>query len=332
MFFNHRELFIIAEIGVNHEGDINKAKELIKLAKKAGSDAVKFQVYTPWRYSGLTDIDRFNRVSKFSLSEAQFLDLKEVAHNEGITIFASAISEDWVPFLAKNTDIIKIASGDLTFKPVIEAAAKMAKKVILSTGCANMDEIAQAIAWFKCASSVDNIKDQLCLMHCVSAYPTPMEVANISAIAYLKEKFGLEVGYSNHVEGIDASLGAIALGARVIEVHFTDQKHGRDFRDHALSLEWQDLKELRQRADNIIQSLGKFDKFVMNCEKDNRKIIRKGLIAAENLSKGHILTQEDIAFARPGAYFSSNDISKVIGKELQENVQKGFMLLPNCLK
>ncbi|MEM7070647.1 MAG: N-acetylneuraminate synthase family protein, partial [Pseudomonadota bacterium] len=268
-------------------------------------------------------------VSQFCLTESQFLELKQVADEQNIMIFSSAISEDWVPFLAQHTELIKIASGDLTFRPVIESVAKTSKQAILSTGCGNDQEISQAIKWFKDATTNNDISNQLYLMHCVSAYPTPMEEANILSIPYLRETFGLQVGYSNHVIGIDAPLAAVALGARVIECHFTDQKHGREFRDHALSLEWQDLIEFRKRAENIIRSMGFFGKKVMDCEKDNRNIIRKGLMAAKDIKAGQIISTNDIAFARPATGFSSDQFNAIVGKKISTDIKKGYPFTPS---
>ena len=327
------DLFIIAEIGVNHEGNILEGKKLIRLAKKGGADAVKLQVYTPWRYSCSDDKERLERLKKFYISKDDFLSLKEEAEKHNIILFSSMLSEDWVDFLSQHTQILKIASGDLTFKPLIEAVAKTGKKTIMSTGSSTLKEIEEAIQWFKENSIYENdINKQLTLMHCVSSYPTPIEQANIKSIPFLKEKFNLNVGYSNHVIGMNASLAAVALGARVIELHFTDQKHDREFRDHSLSFEFEEILRFKESAINIIKSLGKFNKMVMDVEKDNLKLIRKGLIASKDLDINHEITEDDIAYARPAKYFSSNEISLILGKKTKTIIKKGFVFKDDNLK
>lgn len=324
MFKNN--LNIIAEIGINHEGSFQKAQELLKSAAETGVDFVKFQSYTPKYYASAINPERLERVSKFSLTEENFKTLSKQAGALGIGFLSTPLTEDWVNKLSPLCAAFKIASGDITFKPVIQQAAKTGKTIILSTGAATLDEVDQAVNWVSDIVGKEKLKDRLILMQCVSAYPTPIEQANILSIPFLKERYGVHIGYSNHVIGMNACLGAAALGAKVIEVHFTDCKEGRSFRDHSLSFDEADLKEFVSRAHDIRKSLGTYTKEVQPCEEDGRPLMRKGLIAANNLKAGETLTPDNVIFARPATEFTSNEFDSLLGKTLQEDVKEGFLI------
>ena len=229
------EVCVVAEIGVNHEGDVNAALRMLQLAKQSGADAAKLQTYTPERFASANDADRLKQVTARALSEADHRQLAREARALDLPLFSTPVTEDVVALLAELFPALKIASGDLDFEPVIRAAAASGRPTMISTGLGTDDEIERAIGWF--ADELDDgidVRDQLILMHCVSAYPTPMDQANVRSVPYLSGRFGLRVGYSNHVIGPEAVLAAVALGAPVVEVHFTDNKQGRTFRDHAL--------------------------------------------------------------------------------------------------
>jgi N-acetylneuraminate synthase/N,N'-diacetyllegionaminate synthase len=326
------ELTIIAEVGVNHEGSIDKAIELTKLAAEAGANIVKFQSYTTDRFIAAHDEERRKRVEKFALSKNDFLVLFQLCQKLGVGFMSTPVTEDWVEILAPLCPAIKIASGDITFKPVIQEAAKTGKKLLISTGAATIKEIRQAISWVEEIVGPSKLLDSLILMHCVSAYPTPIEEANIRSIPYLKELFGLEIGYSNHVKNLHASLAAVALGAKVIEVHFTDCKEGREFRDHSLSFDPTDLITFISMAKEVEKSLGVYDKFVQKCEMDTIKLIRKGIVAARNLRKGDIISKSDIMYARPAIEFSSEEVEDLIGYQINRNINKGFLIPKSAVK
>lgn len=317
---------IIAEIGVNHEGSISKALNLLTLAAQTGVKYVKFQSYTPERYVSGFDQERLLRIKKFALSEQEFLEISNLANSLGISFLSTPLTEDWVEKLNPICPAFKIASGDITFKLVIKAAAKTGKPLIISTGAATLEEIDQAVNWVKEEVGADSLKNRLVLMHCVSAYPAPIDQANILSIPFLKERYGLKVGYSNHVKGLSACLAAVALGADLVEVHFTDCKEGREFRDHELSFDKHDLKEFIRIAGEIRQSLGTYSKEVQNCEKEIIPMIRKGIVAARDLKKGAVLSINDLSFARPATEFSSNDIEKLVGFTLKSDIDKGFLI------
>ncbi len=327
-----KDVPIIAEIGVNHEGSIEDALNLITLAYKSGADAVKFQSYTPERYISNNDKDRYSRVKKFHINQEDHIKLINHAKKIGINFFSTPVTEDWLPFLSKNTSAIKIASGDITFEPIIKEAAKTNLPVILSTGASNINEINKAISWFKESSEDKEISNRLILMHCVSLYPTPLEKANLNSIKFLKDHTGLKVGYSNHVEGIIAPSLAIGLGADLIEVHFTDSRENKVFHDHFLSLNPKELSELTKTAPLIKKSMGKYDKFCNEEEKDNLSAIRKGIIAANNIKAGQIIESKNIMYARPSKFIPASDFKKLLGQKAIKNIKKGTSIKLDMLE
>lgn len=317
------EIAIVAEIGVNHEGDPEVAEALVRHAAEAGADAVKFQSYTPERFIAATDAERFARVSRFALDEATHRRLAEVAADAGIVFFSTPVTEDWVPLLDELCPAFKIASGDLTFAPVIRAAARTGKPVIMSTGNGTVEEIDRAVGWIGEEIGESNLAGRLVLMHCVSAYPTPIEEANLRSIPYLAERYGLAVGWSNHVLGPEACLAATALGARVLEVHVTDRKEGREFRDHAMSFEPTELAELVTKARLVRRGLGAFEKKPMPCEAPVRDAMRKGVVAARDLASGATLAEADLMYARPASEFPAEALPTLIGRRLKRAVGRG---------
>lgn len=320
------DVVVIAEIGVNHEGDPAVASKLIQLAHEAGADAVKFQTYTPERFVGTSDPARLERVRGFALSDQMLRELAGEANNLGITMFSAAISEDKIPLLAKLFPVIKIASGDLDFEPAIRGAAATGLPTIISTGLGTLEEIDQAIEWFKDETGLKDIRERLHLMHCVTAYPTPIEDANVLAVPFLANHTGLTVGYSNHVIGLEACYAAIANGASSIEVHFTDCKTGRKFRDHELSCDPDDLATLVKAAPRIKKSLGHPNKVRQTAELPLLQAVRKGVITARDLRAGHVLSRDDLMFARPATEFPSGEVGALVGKRISVNYKMGETL------
>ena len=318
-----RNLVVIAEIGVNHEGDVEAASRMLRLAAEAGADAVKLQTYSPDRFIAASDPERLKRVTRFCLSDDDTRRLALEAVDLGITLFSTAITEDVIRFLDEIFPVMKIASGDLTFEPAVRAAAATGKPVILSTGLGAVEEIDAAIGWVRDETGTDDLSERLVLMHCVSAYPTPIEEANLRSIPFLAERYGVPVGYSNHVPGLDACLAAVALGACVLEVHFTDRREGREFRDHHLSLVPDELTELVGRAVGIRAALGTFGKDRQPSEIPNLAAVRKGIVAARDLEAGTTLSTDDLMFARPATEFAAAEMDQVVGRRLLASVKTG---------
>lgn len=322
---------IVAEIGCNHEGSVSKAMELICLAHQAGADMVKFQSYTPERYVAANDFMRRERVAKFALSKEDHLKLANLANSLGICFMSTPVTEDWVDFLTPLCKTFKIASGDLTFKPIIDAVIKTNKKIFLSTGASTVDEIDKTVSWIQHSIGNQKLAERLTLLHCVSAYPTPIEEANTLSIPFLRDRYQVPVGYSNHVIGMSACLSAVVLGASVIEMHFTDQKQNREFRDHALSFDFEDLKTFVKLSKEIRLSVGAYEKKVQSCESQQVLLMRKGIVATKNLKAGDILRHEDLMYARPATEFHASDLSTLIGKKINQDIQSGYSLLKSSI-
>lgn len=320
------DIAVIAEIGVNHEGDLKVAEKLVEAAAGAGADAVKFQSYTPERFSTTDDAERFARISRFGLSKDDHRRLAEVAGSCGIHFFSSAITEDWVPLIAELGSAIKIASGDLTFEPVIRLAARTGKPVVLSTGGGTVEEVGRAVQWVDEEVAAAGLPQRLVILHCVSNYPTPIESANLLSIPFLRERFGVPVGWSNHVIEPEACLAAVALGATTVEVHVTDRREGRAFRDHELSFEPDQLADLVVRMRHVKKSLGTYTKAPQQTEQDILPLIRKGIVAARDLPAGTPLSRDDLMFARPASEFSWDDIDRVVGRTLIAPVGLGGLI------
>jgi N-acetylneuraminate synthase/N,N'-diacetyllegionaminate synthase len=327
-----RDVVVVAEIGINHEGDVQAAERLVDLAAESGVDAVKLQTYTPERYASASDPERLARVGRFSLDLAAHRQLAAHARERRIPLFSTALTEDVVPFLAEWCPAIKIASGDLNFEPVIRAACATGKPLILSTGNGTIEEIDQALVWCRDMVGEGVLPDRLVLMHCVSAYPTPIEQANVQSVPFLKQRYGLTVGYSNHVYETEAVLAAVALGAQVVEVHMTDKRSGREFRDHALSVEPAELAALVCSVRRVKDSLGRPGKAVQECERPLREIMRKGVVAARNLDAGTVLAQDDLMFARPAVHIPASEMPRLLGRTLVRAVRRGESILREDLR
>ena len=324
----NKEILYIAEIGVNHEGSMSRCIKLIKDAKSAGADVVKFQCFTPEKYH-TTSEERYKRIKKFYFSEADFNKIIKYCKKIKINFLFTPISHDWVKYIKKYSSVIKVASGDLNFKFLIDKILKCNLKIILSTGISDLLEIKKSLNIIK-KKYRKNFKDKLILMHCVSSYPVNDEDANLLSINYLKDKFNLTMGYSNHVKGINACLASIILGARVIEFHFTDNKK-RKFRDHSLSLNKFDVKNLKIIGDNFNKLLGKYEKKINPNVKKDKKNFMKGIIANKNLKKGQRLSLDNLSYARPAKFFHANEINKVLNKKLKKNINLGQLVKKTIL-
>lgn len=321
-----REVVVVAEIGVNHEGDVDAAASLIRLAHEAGADAVKLQSYTPERLASAADPVMAQRVRRFCLDRDAHYRLAEWAKQIGANLFSAAITEDVIPLLAELFPAIKVASGDLNFEPIVRGAAATGKPVILSTGNSTVEEIEQALAWCRAEIGNEGLRDRIALLHCVSAYPAPIEQANLLSIPFLRERFGLITGYSNHVLGQEAVLAAVALGARIVEVHVTDRREGREFRDHAVSFEPPELARLIVSVRKVASSLGKPGKPLQPSELEIRVAMRKGVVAARNLEVGTVLTGDDLMYARPASEFAAAELPRLVGRRLTVALRRGELI------
>ncbi|HBW34977.1 N-acetylneuraminate synthase [Desulfosporosinus sp. BICA1-9] len=314
-------IFIIAEAGVNHNGDVSIAKELIDAAKSAGANAVKFQTFKAehlvskvaqkadyQKQVSETDESQLEMLKKLELSYDDFKDLKKYCEEKGILFLSTAFDFDSIDFLESlEMPIYKVPSGEITNLPYLMKIASTGKPVIMSTGMSDLDEVGLALEVLR-----DNGVGTMTLLHCNTQYPTPFEDANLKAMLTLKERFGLAVGYSDHTLGIEAPIAAIALGATVIEKHFTLNK-SLVGPDHKASLDPQELKAMVTSIRNIEVALGDGIKQPSVSEIMNKEVARKSIVARRNIVKGEIFTQDNLTVKRPGNGISPMKWFEVLG-------------------
>ena len=316
-----KDILIIAEAGVNHNGGIILAKELIAKAKYAGADIIKFQTfisenvvskYAPkaeyQNNNTKTDESQLEMVKKLELSFDDFIELNNYCKEIGIEFLSTAFDFESIDFLNQlGMQVWKIPSGEITNLPYLIKIAKLNKKVILSTGMSTMREIEDAVNILK-----DHGASELIILHCTTEYPTPYEDVNLNAMLAIKERFGYEVGYSDHTMGIEVPIAAVALGAKVIEKHFTLDRT-MDGPDHKASLEPSELKTMVDAIRNIELSMGTGIKEPADSEKKNIAIARKSIVANQSIKKGDILTETNITVKRPGDGISPMKWFEIIG-------------------
>jgi sialic acid synthase SpsE len=320
-FDTSKKVLIIAEIGNNHEGNFDLAVEMIRKAALAGADAVKFQTFKTENFISRLEKDRFARLKKFELPFEKVKALSEEAKKNSVIFLSTPFDLESAEFLNRIVPVFKIASGDNTFYPLLDFVASFGKPVILSTGLADIEQLRKPVAFLKSK----NI--ELVLLHCACAYPVPDAEVNLKAIAALSKKFNCEAGYSDHSLGIDAAVLSSALGARVIEKHFTIDKNYSDFRDHALSADPEDFSLMVEKIRKAELLLGDGAKNVKDCEKANLTAARRSIVAAKDLRKGDFLSLSSLTWLRPGGGLPPGDEKKLIGKKMRRAVAAGEKIL-----
>ena len=320
-----KDILIIGEIGINHEGKLKEAKKMLKLAARSGLNAVKFQLYNLKKYEAKDNISRYRKLNDFNLSDKDYVSLYKEAKNIGINILATPLTEDKVKLAASFGEVIKVASGDINFFPTINNIIKLKKKIILSTGNSTISEISKTINYIKKKSKY--IFKNLSILHCVSLYPTPIDEANIQKIKYLKKRYpNITIGYSNHCTEKEAVLSAVAFGAKIIEIHITDDKKNKEFRDHALSFDKKSLKELVNSIKLTHKSVSNFELNPGKNQTEIKKFMRKGIVASKNIKIGEKFTKKNLHYARPSTYFKLPDIKKLLGQKSKKNFKAGFSI------
>lgn len=332
MFKTLNRTLIIAEIGNNHEGDFAVARDMVTRAADTGVDAVKFQTFIAEKFTAPSDPARFARLKQFQLTFDQFAELADLAHDKGLLFISTPLDIESAAFLGGIVDAIKIASGDNTYWALIDAAARTGKPMIISTGISNQGEIARAAetamnAWSETAAPRD-----LALLHCIVSYPAPPEQANLAAIQTLANAFPeYTIGYSDHTIGIDAAVASVALGAKVVEKHFTLANDYSEFRDHQLSADPATMAELVERIRAVEAMRGNGELGTMACEQDLVTPVRRSIAAAHDLEAGTRLGLRDIVCIRPGGGLAPGQENQVLSKILQRPLSAGDMILPEDL-
>lgn len=323
-----QRVFIIAEIGNNHEGDFDRAKQMVQAAAAVGVDAVKFQTIEPTRLVSARETQRIAQLSRFRFSREQFAELAQVARQCGVLFLSTPFDVDAAAFLDPLVPAFKIASPDNTFWPLIAAVAATGKPVLLSTGLCDGGEVAQTVSFLRKAWGLgpqDDISGRLALLHCVSSYPTPDCQAGLRAIAKLAG-FGATPGYSDHTLGCEAAVLAVAAGARIVEKHFTLDKSRADFRDHQLSADPADLEAIVRRIRQAETMLGPDEVCYAPCEEAGRVAYRRSIVAARDLPQGHCLETVDLDWVRPGGGLAPGREGDVLGKILARSLERGAMI------
>jgi len=325
-----QRVLIVAEIGNNHEGDFARAVELIKAAAAAGADAIKFQTIVPDRLVAPSETARIAQLGRFALTPEQFAKLAEIANRAGVMFLSTPFDIGSVAMLDPLVPAFKIASGDNDWPGLLRAVARTGKPILLSTGLASLAEIESARSvidaeWAKAGSAPG-----LVVLHCVSAYPTAPENANLGAMRALAT-LGTVVGYSDHTLGVNAAVLSVALGGRLIEKHFTLDHDQSEFRDHKLSADPSELAELVVRVREAEAMLGRGDKRRLDQEAPVAAAARRSVHVARDLAAGATLNEADIVCLRPAGGIPAAEMDKVIGRRLARAVAAGARLSPGDL-
>lgn len=319
-----KRVLIIAEAGVNHNGSLELAKQLIDRAVEAGVDIIKFQTFKSeklvskaakqaeyqQRNIGKKDEGQLDMLKKLELSQADHEELISYCNERGIRFFSTAFDMDSIDYLhSLDMGLWKIPSGEITNYPYLRKIAQYNEPVILSTGMCELSDIEAAM---KVLLDFGVQKEQITILHCNTEYPTPFADVNLKAMLEIGEKFGIQIGYSDHTKGIEVPIAAVALGATVIEKHFTLDKN-MEGPDHKASLEPDELKAMVCAIRNIEQALGSGHKTISESERKNIGIARKSIVAARPIEVGELLTEENLTVKRPGNGISPMRWNEVVG-------------------
>lgn len=325
---------IIAEAGVNHNGDIKLAKKMVDVAKQAGVDYIKFQTFSPEKLVSKyaqkakyqkentnSDESQLKMLQKVALSKSEFKQLKEYCSEVGIGFISTPFDDDSINFLEEfDMDFWKIPSGEITNLPYLEKIANTGRKVIMSTGMCEVEEILNAISVLE-----NNGTNDIVLLHCNTQYPTPYEDVNLKAMYAIEKATGKPVGYSDHTQGIEVPIAAVAMGAVVIEKHFTLDK-GMDGPDHKASLEPDELTQMVSSIRKIEKALGDGKKEPSESEKENINVARKSIVASKTIKKGTVFSEDNITVKRPGNGISPMRWYEVIGQTAMRDYEEDEMI------
>jgi len=315
-------VYIIAEAGVNHNGNLSTAKLLVDKAKESGADCIKFQTFISknivTKNAGKADYQKqqtdsnesqLDMLRKLELSFDDFKELKNYCKQKQIEFLSTAFDFDSIDFLnGLEMKRWKIPSGDITNLPYLIKIAKFNRPIILSTGMSTMNDIRLAISTLK-----NNGNSDITILHCTTEYPTPYQDVNLNAMLTIKNEFNVPVGYSDHTRGIEISIAAVAMGATVIEKHFTLDRN-MEGPDHKASLEPDELKNMVNAIRNIEVALGDGEKIPSVSEKKNMTVARKSIIAKISIKRGEIFTEENLTVKRPGNGISPMKWFEILGQ------------------
>ena len=328
--------YIIAEIGANHNGDMNLAKRMIDSAKSCGCDAAKFQSWTPDSLIAKEEYDRNQQyndspkkhfgslkemVAKYYLRPEQHHELKIYCDKTGIEFCSSPFSENEADLLEElGVHFYKIASMDINNPILLKHVAGKGKPIILSTGMATLAEIENAIKTIEREGN-----PQIILLHCIAIYPPAYEDINLNNIPMLRQTFGYPIGFSDHSIGVSIPLASVALGSCVIEKHFTLGKDMPGW-DHEVSSNPEEMKVIVEESRNIAKALGTCRRVVSQAEKEKKLKFRRSIVVKSDLRQGHILTSDDLTFKRPETGIRPDEVQYVIGRELKRDIENDELI------
>lgn len=321
---------IIAEAGVNHNGNYETAMQMVKAAEKAGADYIKFQTFVPEKlvsasakkaeYQKKTtgsEETQLDMLKKLTLTDEEFLNIKNYCDEIEIGFLSTPFDLESIDFLENlNMDFWKIPSGEITNLPYLEKIAKTKKKIVMSTGMSDINEIKDAVNLLE-----KNGAEDIVLLHCNTQYPTPFCDVNLKAMDEIKRKTGKKVGYSDHTNGIEIPIAAAAMGAVVIEKHFTLDRN-MEGPDHKASLEPDELSKMVSSIRNIEKAMGDGMKKPSGSEIKNRDIVRKSIVASKEIKSGELFSEDNITAKRPGDGISPMHWYEVLGTEAIKDFKK----------
>lgn len=311
---------LIAEIGGNHEGDFEYAKKLCQLAIDTDVDMVKFQIYTGDSLVSREESPVRNKhFKRFELSPAQHIELAEMVQAAGLMYTSSVWDLEAMDWIDPYIPVYKIGSGDLTAYPVLKATAALEKPLIISTGLSTEAEVLEAVAFIQSCNPIYKRADMLAVLQCTSMYPINPGDAHLKVMDRYREKTGLTIGYSDHTEGAKALYYAVAMGAEVLEFHFTDERAGKEFRDHKVSLMPHEVKDLIEEIKLIYAYQGQEEKRPTDIEVENGHELsfRRAVYPKMDLAPGTVLSEEHLTVLRPNHGIDARDYAKVLGKKLK---------------
>lgn len=318
--FVEDDVFVIAEIGGNHEGRHDEAVRLVNLACEAAVHAVKLQIYSAeGLVSRVESPDRHQHFKKFSLETDDYLELAQIVTKRGVLFMASLWDRRAVKVFDPLIAVHKIGSGDLNAYELIEAIVETGKPIIMSCGLADLDQILQTVGFIQSIDPTYVSARKLCLLQCGAMYPLPSSEAHLNAMGYIRDKTGLPVGYSDHTIGTEACEIAVAMGACVIEKHFTDSRENKTFRDHQVSLTRDEFREMVDTFGRIKRLQGEYGKSVTLSETEagHMTSFRRAVYPAIDLPSGAVLTRENVVSLRPNVGIDGRSYFKVLGRRLK---------------
>jgi len=314
---------LIAEIGGNHEGDFEYAKKLTQLAIDSKADFVKYQLYSgDTLVSQLESPVRNKHFKKFELAKEQHIELAKMCQEANVGYMASVWDEEMMHWIDPYMPIYKIGSGDMTAYPILKIIAKKGKPIILSTGVSTLKEIIESVHYIQSVNPIYKDSNFLSILQCTSMYPIEFKDANLGVMDEIKKATGLTVGYSDHTIGMKALEISVAMGAQILEFHFTDTREGKEFRDHKVSLTKEEVHALISKLEDINTLKGNGNKRPLEVEGEHRTSFRRAIYPLKDLKAGTVFSEEYFTTLRPNHGIDAREFENMLGKTLKVDIKQ----------